>query len=160
MIMPGGKPTMYMSIIMFGEPGVEIMYPDPGFPIYRSMIEFTGATPVPIPIREGYGFAFSAEETLSLFATYLGRIAGDMACTFMARGGVYLAGGIPQKILPALQRPEFRAAFEDKAPHTEMMKTIPTHVVTHPLAALSGLAAYARKPASFGLATEGRRWRK
>ncbi|MBV9549309.1 MAG: aminotransferase class I/II-fold pyridoxal phosphate-dependent enzyme, partial [Alphaproteobacteria bacterium] len=66
MIMPGGKPTMYMSIIMFGEPGVEIMYPDPGFPIYRSMIEFTGATPVPIPIREGYGFAFSAEETLSL----------------------------------------------------------------------------------------------
>ena len=47
MIMPGGKPTMYMSIMMFGEPGVEIMYPDPGFPIYRSMIEFTGATPVP-----------------------------------------------------------------------------------------------------------------
>src|ERR1700761_7439003 len=66
MIMPGGKPTMFMSIIMFGEPGVEIMYPDPGFPIYRSMIEFTGATPVPIPIREGYGFAFSGEETLSL----------------------------------------------------------------------------------------------
>ncbi len=66
MIMPGGKPTMYMSIIMFGEPGAEIMYPDPGFPIYRSMIEFTGATPVPIPIREDYGFTFSAEETLSL----------------------------------------------------------------------------------------------
>jgi aspartate/methionine/tyrosine aminotransferase len=66
MIMPGGKPTMYMAILMFGEPGVEIMYPDPGFPIYRSMIEFTGATPVPIPIQEGYGFAFSAEETLDL----------------------------------------------------------------------------------------------
>ena len=66
MIMPGGKPTMYMSIIMFGEPGAEIMYPDPGFPIYRSMIEFTGATPVPIPIREDYGFTFSADETLSL----------------------------------------------------------------------------------------------
>ena len=66
MIMPGGKPTMFMAILMFGEPGVEIMYPDPGFPIYRSMIEFTGATPVPIPIQEGYGFAFSAEETLDL----------------------------------------------------------------------------------------------
>jgi aspartate aminotransferase len=66
MIMPGGKPTMYMSILMFGEPGAEIMYPDPGFPIYRSMIEFTGATPVPIPIREENGFAFSAEETLKL----------------------------------------------------------------------------------------------
>jgi aspartate/methionine/tyrosine aminotransferase len=66
MIMPGGKPTMFMSILMFGEPGAEIMYPDPGFPIYRSMIEFTGATPVPIPIREEHGFAFSAEETLKL----------------------------------------------------------------------------------------------
>src|ERR671911_732442 len=66
MIMPGGKPTMFMTILMFGEPGVEIMYPDPGFPIYRSMIEFTGATPIPIPIREENGFAFSAEETLSL----------------------------------------------------------------------------------------------
>jgi aspartate aminotransferase len=66
MVMPGGKPTMFMSILMFGEPGVEIMYPDPGFPIYRSMIEYTGATPVPIPIREENGFAFSAEETLGL----------------------------------------------------------------------------------------------
>jgi aspartate/methionine/tyrosine aminotransferase len=66
MIMPGGKPTMFMSILMFGEPGVEIMYPDPGFPIYRSMIEFTGAKPVPVPIREENGFAFSAEETLRL----------------------------------------------------------------------------------------------
>ncbi|TAM97588.1 MAG: pyridoxal phosphate-dependent aminotransferase [Rhizobiaceae bacterium] len=66
MIMPGGKPTMYATIIMFGEPGAEILYPDPGFPIYRSMIEFTGATPVPVPVREENGFAFSAEETLSL----------------------------------------------------------------------------------------------
>jgi aspartate aminotransferase len=66
MIMPGGKPTMFMSILMFGEPGSEILYPDPGFPIYRSMIEFTGAKPVPVPIREENGFAFSAEETLKL----------------------------------------------------------------------------------------------
>jgi aspartate aminotransferase len=66
MIMPGGKPTMFMAIMMFGEPGVDILYPDPGFPIYRSMIEFTGANPVPVPIREENGFAFSAEETLKL----------------------------------------------------------------------------------------------
>ncbi|OYU49713.1 MAG: aspartate aminotransferase [Rhizobiales bacterium PAR1] len=66
MIVPGGKVTMFMAILMFGQPGVEILYPDPGFPIYRSMIEFTGATPVPVPIREENGFAFSAEETLSL----------------------------------------------------------------------------------------------
>ncbi len=66
MIMPGGKPTMFMAIMMFGEPGVDILYPDPGFPIYRSMIEFTGANPVPVPIREENGFAFSADETLKL----------------------------------------------------------------------------------------------
>lgn len=66
MILPGGKPTMFAAILMFGEKGGEILYPDPGFPIYRSMIEFTGAKPVPVPVREENGFAFSAEETLSL----------------------------------------------------------------------------------------------
>ncbi|MCC4245483.1 pyridoxal phosphate-dependent aminotransferase [Stappia indica] len=65
-VVPGGKVTMFMAILMFGEPGAEILYPDPGFPIYRSMIEFTGATPVPVPIREENDFAFSAEETLGL----------------------------------------------------------------------------------------------
>ena len=65
-ITPGGKPAMFAAILMFGEPGAEILYPDPGFPIYRSMIEATGATPVPVPMRQDNGFAFSAEETLSL----------------------------------------------------------------------------------------------
>src|SRR5262249_11287735 len=66
MILPGGKPTMFMPILMFGEPGADILYPDPGFPIYRSMIEYTGARPIPVPIREENNFAFSAEETLKL----------------------------------------------------------------------------------------------
>ncbi|MCC6947894.1 MAG: pyridoxal phosphate-dependent aminotransferase [Bradyrhizobiaceae bacterium] len=65
-IAPGGKPTMYAAILMFGEPGADILYPDPGFPIYRSMIEFTGARPIPVPIREENNFAFSADETLKL----------------------------------------------------------------------------------------------
>ncbi|MEL6793893.1 MAG: aminotransferase class I/II-fold pyridoxal phosphate-dependent enzyme, partial [Pseudomonadota bacterium] len=64
-VMPGGKPTMFFAILLFGQPGVEIMYPDPGFPIYRSMIEYTGATPVPIVLREENGFAFSADELLA-----------------------------------------------------------------------------------------------
>jgi aspartate/methionine/tyrosine aminotransferase len=63
-IVPGGKVTMYFAITMFGEPGAEIMYPDPGFPIYRSVIEFTGARAVPIPLYEDSGFSFSAEEVL------------------------------------------------------------------------------------------------
>lgn len=100
-----------------------------------------------------------AAETLSLFATYLGRVAGDLALVFMARGGVFLAGGIVQKIIPVLEKPEFRSAFEDKAPHSDLVRSIATCVVTHPLAALYGLASYARTPVRFGVSTEGRRWR-
>src|ERR1700759_5299295 len=66
MIMPGGKPTMFMSILMFGEPGADILYPDPGFPVYRARLEYAGARPIPVPIREENGFAFSAGETLGL----------------------------------------------------------------------------------------------
>jgi aspartate/methionine/tyrosine aminotransferase len=64
-IMPGGKPTMFFSILMFGQPGAEIMYPDPGFPIYRSMIQYTGAKPVPIALLEANEFAFTADQVLS-----------------------------------------------------------------------------------------------
>ncbi|MGI9505760.1 MAG: pyridoxal phosphate-dependent aminotransferase [Geminicoccaceae bacterium] len=63
-IVPGGKVTMYFAITMFGQLGVEIMYPDPGFPIYRSVIEFSGAKAVPIPLYEENGFSFSADEVL------------------------------------------------------------------------------------------------
>ena len=64
-IMPGGKPTMFFSILMFGQPGAEIMYPDPGFPIYRSMIQYTGAKPVPIALNEENEFAFTADQVLA-----------------------------------------------------------------------------------------------
>lgn len=100
-----------------------------------------------------------AVETLELFVTYLGRIAGDLALVFKAHGGVYLSGGIPQRILSALQAGSFRAAFEDKAPHSHFMREIPVRVVVHPLAALSGLSAFARAPTRFEVATKGRRWR-
>ena len=64
MVVPGGKPTMFFAIQMFSEPGVEILYPNPGFPIYESVIRFMGATPVPIELREERGFSFSADEVL------------------------------------------------------------------------------------------------
>lgn len=99
-----------------------------------------------------------AVETLSMFATCLGRTAGDLALVFMSRGGVFLTGGIAQKILPALRAGNFRAAFEDKAPHGDLLRSIPTYVITHPLAALAGLAAFARTPGKFGVETSGRRW--
>jgi aspartate/methionine/tyrosine aminotransferase len=64
LVVPGGKVTMFFAILMFGEPGVEILYPNPGFPIYESVIRFSGATPVPIPLHESAGFSFSAAEVL------------------------------------------------------------------------------------------------
>ena len=63
-VVPGGKVTMFFAIIMFGEPGVEILYPNPGFPIYESVINFTGAKAVPMPLHEETGFSFNAEEVL------------------------------------------------------------------------------------------------
>lgn len=65
MIMPGGKPTMFFACLMFGQPGTEILYPNPGFPIYESSVKFSGATPVPYPLSEANGFAFSAAEVLA-----------------------------------------------------------------------------------------------
>jgi len=64
-IVPGGKPTMFFAILMFGEPGAEILYPNPGFPIYESLIRFTGATAVPIELSEANGFSFDAEAVLA-----------------------------------------------------------------------------------------------
>ena len=69
---------------------------------------------------------------------------------FKSRGGVFLTGGIAQKIVPALQATgNFRAAFEDKAPHSALMRSMPVYVITHPLAALAGPAAYARAARRF-----------
>jgi len=65
LIVPGGKVTMFFAILMFGEAGTEIMYPNPGFPIYESVINYSGATAVPIKLHEETGFLFNACEVLA-----------------------------------------------------------------------------------------------
>ena len=65
-IMPGGKPTMHYAISFFGESGVEIIYPDPGFPIYQSMINYTGAKAVSYNLTNNKGFKIDANKILSL----------------------------------------------------------------------------------------------
>ena len=65
-IMPGGKPTMFYAISLFGESGGEIIYPDPGFPIYKSMIDYTGAKGIPINLLENEDFSFDSDNILSL----------------------------------------------------------------------------------------------
>ena len=65
-IMPGGKPTMHYAISFFGEPGAEIIFPDPGFPIYESMINFTGAKAISYNMMENKDFSINPSKILSL----------------------------------------------------------------------------------------------
>jgi len=60
-VVPGGKPVMYFAIVALLEAGDEAIYPNPGFPIYESMIKFQGAKPVPIPLEESRGFSFDLD---------------------------------------------------------------------------------------------------
>ncbi len=60
-VVPGGKPIMFFSLMALVEPGDEVIYPNPAFPIYESMINFLGGTPVPIPLVESRGFSFDLE---------------------------------------------------------------------------------------------------
>jgi aspartate aminotransferase len=60
-IVPGGKPIIFFPMLALLEPGDEVIYPDPGFPIYQSMIQFLGATPVPIPLLDSRGFSFDLD---------------------------------------------------------------------------------------------------
>ncbi|NKB51496.1 MAG: glucokinase [Rhizobiaceae bacterium] len=117
-------------------------------------------TPAEISIAAMQTDNEQAEEALSLFCTTLGRIAGDLALTSMAMGGVYISGGIAQKILPYLKSSDFRSNFEDKAPHGELMQQIATLIVTHPLPALLGLAAFANAPQTFLIDLSHRNWQR
>ena len=66
LITPGGKPTIYFAVMLFGEPGAEIIYPEPGFPIYESMINYSGAKAVPMYLSDKNNFSFDCKEVLSL----------------------------------------------------------------------------------------------
>ena len=60
-VVPGGKPIMFFTMIALIEPGDEVVYPNPAFPIYESLIRFLGGTPVPIPLVESRGFSFDLD---------------------------------------------------------------------------------------------------
>ena len=84
LIVPGGKPTMAYAISMFGEPGAEIIHPNPGFPIYESMIRWSGAEPVAMPLEEAKGFSFSAEQVLARITPRLTGVRIDrMPCVWL-----------------------------------------------------------------------------
>jgi aspartate aminotransferase len=65
-VTPGAKPIMFFALLALAGPGDEVIYPDPGFPIYESMARYAGATPVPIPLRERNEFRLDPDELASL----------------------------------------------------------------------------------------------
>ncbi|MFN3669071.1 MAG: glucokinase [Brevundimonas sp.] len=81
--------------------------------------------------------------TLARFCAILGAVAGDIALTTGARGGIYIAGGIAPRILPFLKASPFRERFERKGRFQDYMAAIPTHVILHKHAALLGAARVA-----------------
>jgi aspartate/methionine/tyrosine aminotransferase len=62
LVTPGAKPFLFFGVLATCNPGDEVIYPNPGFPIYESVIRWAGATPVPLPLTEESGFAFSADD--------------------------------------------------------------------------------------------------
>jgi len=143
----------------------EAMLSGPGmFRLYRAICKTDGVKPRQ-PTQEAVaasGLAGSdpqATETLTLFATYLGRVAGDLALIFMAYGGVFLGGGISGKIAPVLKAGAFRDAFTAKAPYDALLRQMATAIITKEDAALGGIAAFARAPGRFDVNLDGRRWR-
>jgi glucokinase len=80
-----------------------------------------------------------ARKTLAMFCAMLGTVAGDLAATTGARGGVYIAGGIVPRVLDLFRKSEFRARFEAKGRYRNYLAAIPTHVITAPLPAFRGL---------------------
>ena len=97
LIVPGGKVTMFLTMMIYGEPGCEILYPNPGFPIYESAIRFSGAKPVPIRLREENGFAFSADEVLSQINT-------NTRLIILNSPANPTGGAVPKKEIDALVR--------------------------------------------------------
>jgi aspartate aminotransferase len=65
-VVPGGKPMIFYGVLALVNAGDEVVYPNPGFPTYESMIDFVGAKPVPMPLREERGFSFQPDEFRSL----------------------------------------------------------------------------------------------
>jgi glucokinase len=112
--------------------------------IYQAIVVLDGLTLAPRSAADITKCALSgdcqiAREALAKFCAFLGSFAGNVALTFGARGGVYIAGGISPRIVDFMARSEFRNRFEAKGRLRPYLKTIPSYVIVHPAAAFLGL---------------------
>ena len=94
-------------------------------------------------------------ETTTMFCAMLGTMAGNLALTLGARGGVYIGGGIVPKLGRMFLKSPFRERFEAKGRFRSYLKTIPTFVVTHPLPAFLGCAALLAQVANYEALSTG-----
>jgi len=97
-------------------------------------------------------------ESLRLYWSIVARFSGDMAVTFVATGGVTLSGGVLPRVVSFLDEAVFRRAFEDKAPVDALAKRIPTRIIIHDEAVLTGMAAVAASPDSYAIDYARRGW--
>jgi glucokinase len=101
--------------------------------------------PNPVIVNAALGRGQQCElcvATVETFVSILGTEAGNMALNVLATGGVYLGGGIPPRILPALEGGQFMEAFRDKGRMSDLMGRIPVHVILNPKVALLGAACH------------------
>ena len=115
--------------------------------LYRTLCDINGCG-MTLRTPEAVGEAAQADtdpmaaETMALFFAVLGSVAGDLALTLGARGGVYIAGGIVPRYVDLMRRSQFRSRFESKGRFAEHNKVIPSFVVTHPNPGLLGVACF------------------
>ncbi|MFZ5720184.1 MAG: glucokinase [Pseudomonadota bacterium] len=112
--------------------------------LYLALADLNGQAPI-LPdevaiTTEGLAGDTLAAETLDRFCAILGAVAGDLALTYGARGGVFVSGGIAPRIADRLAASPFRARFEDKGRLSDFVQPIPTYLVLHPYPAIVGAA--------------------
>jgi glucokinase len=135
----------------FGHVSAELVISGPGLEnLYRAVAALDG---VDAPQRNAAeittaalsGDCLIARMALDLFCAMLGTIAGNLALTFGARGGVYIAGGIAPRIADFIARSDFRARFERKGRFRPYLEAIPSSVIMHPAVTFIGLSAFANR---------------
>ncbi|WP_374470854.1 glucokinase [Phenylobacterium sp.] len=129
----------------FGRVSVERILSGPGlYDLYRALADIEGSNAPLEDQRAVYEAAAAGDglagRTLDRFCGILGAVAGDLALTFGARGGVFISGGIAPKLVDRLASGGFRARFEDKGRLSDYVKQIPTSLVLHPYPAIVGAA--------------------
>lgn len=139
---------------LYGHVSAERVLSGPGLVNLYTALAMLGGQPVTSPPRPDAisrhaldGTSEICRQALDMFFAMLGTVAGNLALSLGARGGVYIAGGIIPRMIDALAASGFRRRFEDKGRFDGYLADIPVYVVTHPYPAFPGLANLVRRHA-------------